>query len=291
MQIVYHIGANCTDGERLLKSLLKNADTFAAQGIKVPGPGRYRRLIRETIQNLDGRPPEPGTRDILLDAIIDEDEAQRVVMSHSDFICVPPRIFENGQFYGLAEFKLASLKRLFPNDELELYMGIRNPATFIPAAFAASKAPDPQTFLKGLDPLALRWSDLVTRIVAALPGVPLTVWCNEDTPMIWAQLIRELSGVDPMTRIAGGFDLLAAIITEEGMRRFLTYIKAHPPQTEAQKRRIVAAFLDKFAIAEEVEDVVDLPGWTEDMVQQMTQAYEDDIWQIERIPGVTVIAP
>jgi hypothetical protein len=53
MQIVYHIGANCTDQDRLLKSVLKNAETFAAQGVKVPGPGKYRRLIRDTIQKLD----------------------------------------------------------------------------------------------------------------------------------------------------------------------------------------------------------------------------------------------
>lgn len=28
MQIVYHIGANCTDQDRLLKSVLKNAETL-----------------------------------------------------------------------------------------------------------------------------------------------------------------------------------------------------------------------------------------------------------------------
>jgi hypothetical protein len=50
MQIVYHIGANCTDQDRLFKSVLKNADTFAALGVKVPGPGKYRSLIRYTIQ-------------------------------------------------------------------------------------------------------------------------------------------------------------------------------------------------------------------------------------------------
>jgi hypothetical protein len=54
MQIVYHIGANCTDQDRLLKSVLKNANTFATVGVKAPSPGKYRRLIRETIQSLDG---------------------------------------------------------------------------------------------------------------------------------------------------------------------------------------------------------------------------------------------
>jgi len=291
LQIVYHIGANCTEGDRLLKSLLKNADSFAAQGIKVPGPSKYRRLLRETIQNLDGRAPEPDTRDILLDAILDDESAERLVLSHADFICVPNRIFEGGSFYGLAEFKLASLARLFPEDELELFLALRNPAAFIPAAYAESNAPSPEAFLKGVDPASVRWSDLVGRIRAALPGVPLTVWCNEDTPLLWAQLIREISGVDPLTRILGGFDLLNAIMSPEGMSRFLAYLKSHPPQTEVQKRRVIAAFLDKFAIADEVEEVVDLPGWTEETIAALTRSYEEDVWHIERMPGVTLITP
>ena len=38
MEIAYHIGANCTDGERLLKSLLRNVDRLAGRGVAVPGP-------------------------------------------------------------------------------------------------------------------------------------------------------------------------------------------------------------------------------------------------------------
>ena len=69
MQIAFHIGANCTDEDRILKSLLKNVGSLSDVGIKVPGPGKYRRIIRETIQNLNGMPPAANTRGILLDAI------------------------------------------------------------------------------------------------------------------------------------------------------------------------------------------------------------------------------
>ncbi|EAR52638.1 hypothetical protein OG2516_00389 [Oceanicola granulosus HTCC2516] len=291
MQIVYHIGANCTDGERLTRSLAKNDETFAAQGIRVPPGGKYRRLLRETIQNLDGREPEPDTRDILLDAILDDESAERLVLSNPDFICIANRIFEGGTFYGLADFKVASFRRLFPEDRVEFHLALRNPATFIPAAFAESKSPSLETYLRGVDPLSVRWSDLVTRIRAAAPDAGLTIWCNEDTPLIWAQLIRELSGVDPMTKISGGFDLLNAIMSPEGMRRLLVYLKSHPPQTEVQKRRVIAAFLDKFAIDEEVEEEVDLPGWTDELVDALTAAYEEDVYAIERMNDVTFIGP
>lgn len=291
MQIVYHIGANCTDQDRLLKSVLKNAETFANLGVKVPGPGKYRRLIRETIQTLDGKAPAEDTREILLDAILDDEQCNRLVMSHSQFMCVHRRVFEGGIFYALAEDKLTGLANLFPHDDIEIFLALRDPATFIPAVFSACPEDSFETFMRGIDPLQLRWSDLIARIQNILPRASLTVWCNEDTPLIWAQLIRELAGVDPLTKITGGFDLLSSIISPVGMKHFVTYLRAHPPQTEAQKRRIIAAFLEKYAIEDEIEDTIDLPGWTEDKIDQLTDAYDDDIERIERMPGVTFIAP
>lgn len=291
MQIVYHIGTNCTDQDRLLKSVLKNADSFAKQGVKVPGPGKYRRLIRETIQRLDGNAPAEDSREILIDAILDDDNCNRLVMSHAQFICIHSRVFENGVFFDQADLKLSGLRDLFPDDELEIFIGLRNPATFIPAVFKESKTPKFDTFMQGLDPVQLRWSDLIARIRGILPNARLTVWCNEDTPLIWAQLIRELAGVDPLTRITGGFDLLSAIMSADGMKKFVAYLKANPPQTEQQKRRIIAAFLERYAITEEVEDEIDLPGWTDETVQQLTTAYEQDLERIETMDRVNFIAP
>ncbi len=291
MQIVYHIGANCTDQDRLLKSVLKNAATFAEQGVKVPGPGKYRRLIRESIQSLQGRTPPPDSRDILMDAILDDEQCNRLVMSHAQFICVHRRVFENGVFYDLLEEKLGGLATLFPQDEIEIFLGIRDPATFIPAVFGDSPLDSFTEFMNGLNPADVRWSDVIARIQKTLPRARVTVWCNEDTPLIWAQLIRELAGVDPLTRITGGFDLLSTILSAEGMKRFVTYLKAHPPQTEMQKRRIIAAFLEKYALDEEVEEEVDIPGWTDETLAALTALYDEDIDRIAHMQGVTFIAP
>ena len=94
-----------------------------------------------------------------------------------------------------------------------------------------------------------------------------------------------------MTKISGGFDLLGQIMSAEGMKRFHSYLKSHPPRTEVQKRRIIAAFLDKYVIDDEVEEEFDLPGWTEEMVDELTELYEEDLYTIERMAGVNFIAP
>lgn len=291
MQIVFHIGANCTDDDRLLKSLLKNVETFAQQGIKVPGPGKYRRLIRESIKTLAGAAPAQGSREVLIDAILDDDQCDRLVMSHTKFMCVQRRIFEGRVFYEVGEQKLLGLAALFPDDELEICLAIRNPATFLPAAYEGSGMDTFDQFIRGMPPTEVRWSDLIARIRAILPQAKLTVWCNEDTPFIWAQLIREMAGVDPLTRISGGFDLLNSIISPDGMKRFVAYLKANPPQTEQQKRRIIAAFLERYALESEIEDEIDLPGWNDATIEHLTALYDEDIDRIARMPGVNFIAP
>ncbi len=274
-----------------MKSRLKNVDAFASEVIKVPGPGKYRRIIRETIQNLNGAKPSPDTRDILLDKILGQEAVNRLIMSHSAFICIPNHIFEDGVFYGRADAKIAGLVSLFPDDEIEMFLGIRNPATFVPAVFKEAKHSNFAQFLSGIPLDQIRWSDAVERIREAAPKASLTVWCNEDTPLIWSQLIREISGVDPLAKITGGFDLLASIMAPEGMKRFFDYLKSHPPATEIQKRRIIAAFLERYVIEDEVIEEFNLLGWTAEVVDHLTEAYEEDIYRISRMQGVNFIAP
>lgn len=289
MQIAYHIGAHCTDDDRLLASLRKNVETFADKGIHIPGPGRYRNLLRETIQGLKGAEPEPGTRDVLLSAIMQRDDAERLVLSNPLFICVVKRIFENQLFYHLIDEKVAGMRKLFPEDDIEYFMGLRNQATFIPAVFGEQSDMDFPEFMRNTDPAHMRWTNVIERIQRADPKAKVTVWADEDTPLFWAQLIRAIAGVDPMTRIKGGFDQLQEILTPEGMNSFVDYLRQKPPQTEAQKRRIIGAFLERFAQPEKVEYEITVPGWGQGLVDQLTANYYDDLEKIARMPNVQLI--
>ena len=110
-------------------------------------------------------------------------------------------------------------------------------------------------------------------------------------PLIWSQIIRDMAALDVQEKIAGGFDLLATIMSKEGMQRFRAYLDSHPDMSEIQKRRVIAAFLDKFALEEEIEEELDMPGWTEALVDELTEIYDDDVALIQRIPGVNLITP
>ncbi len=293
MRIAIHLGAHCTDEDRLLKTLLQNKGLLAERGISVPGPGRYRQTVVRAAQKLRGQEASPDSRDMLLDAIIDDDSAERVILSNEHFMCVPGRIFENGLLYDKAGFKPLWLRNVFAGLEVEFFLAIRNPATFIPAAFGhrEQNLGDFSDFLNGVNLEQVRWSDVIVSIRECTPDCPLTVWCNEDTPLIWPEVLHAVTATDTGLKLRGGFNILAPIMKREGMRRLRAYLERHPPANETQRRRVLLAFLDKYAIEEAIEEELAVPGWTEELVERMSADYEEDLLEIARLPGVRFIAP
>ncbi|ASM71826.1 MULTISPECIES: hypothetical protein [Roseobacteraceae] len=291
MQIVLHTGAHFTEEERLVKCLLRNKEDFASKGVAVPGPSRYRKLLRDTFGAMQNTAPAPGARDVLLDAILDAEDADRVILSHAHIFGAPRASVRDGRLYPNAPERMAQMSQLFPNDQIEMFTALRNPAAFLPAVFKASPHETVDEFLGGVDPVDVRWSDMLEEVRAAAPKVNITVWCNEDTPLIWAEIIREMAGLEHNEKIVGGFDVLGDIMSPEGMQRFRAYLKSHPVMTEMQKRRVIAAFLDKYALEDEIEEELDMPGWTDDLVDEMTEIYDEDMLRVQRLPGVTLIAP
>ncbi len=291
MQIIFHAGVHATDEERLIKCLLRNKERLSTTGVAVPGPGKYRQILKEAFQALETAAPAPGARDVLMDAILDQEIADRMILSNSHFFGSQRHALAEGLLYPYAPERLVHMKRLFGFDQLELFMAIRNPASFVPAVLGNASPKRLREVMGAVDPRDLHWSTTLQRIRDTVPDVPLTVWCNEDLPLIWGQVIREMAGLEMGDPIDGAFDMVAELMTKEGMTRFNAYIAQHPDMNEMQLRRVIAAFLDKFVRDDALEEELDLPGWTEDLVDDLTDAYDEDVFRIQRIPGVNFITP
>lgn len=291
MQIIFHTGVHCTDEDRLLKCLLRNKETLSQRGTAVPGPGKYRTLLKEAFAALETAEPAEEARDVLIDAILDDESADRLILSNEHFFGSQRFALSGNTLYGLAEERMRHMRKLFRHDRIELFMAIRNPASFVPLVLSNASARKMQEVLETTDPAALRWSDMLTRLRVAVPDVPITVWCNEDTPLIWAQILRETAGLEHGEQIAGGFDILHEIMSREGVRRLRSYLHEHQGMPEIHKRRVIAAFLDKYAMEDAVEEELDLPGWTHELVEHLTELYDEDVTRIQHIPGVQLITP
>ncbi|NIY80364.1 hypothetical protein HCZ23_12900 [Celeribacter sp. HF31] len=292
MIISMHIGAHCTNGAQLMRGLLKNKAVLAEQGVAVPPLAYYRDLLPQIMKKVKSERATPETQEMLLDHMLDIDDCARMVLSYEDVICMHSFIFEKGGFYEKANFKLPWLRNVFADHEVEFFIGIRNPATFVPEAFSfCGSNVSFEGFLNGVELEALRWSDLLARIRAVCPDARLTCFAYEDTPLTWSQVMRDMTGVGPMVPMSGGLDILATIMKREGMKRLRTYLHTHRPQTEEQRRRILQAFLDKYVDEDALEEEIDLPGWDDALIERLTEVYETDLEKIEEMEGVRFIAP
>lgn len=288
MRIVYHLGAHCTDEERLVRCLLKNRVTLAEQGIVVPSPTRYRKLLRDTAVQLRGAAATIETQAMVLEQIMDEEATDRLILSWDSFLSFPQWVLR-GTMYAFAGERIRAFTQIFPGIEAEFHLAIRNPATFLPALYEKQKGKSHEEFLEGTDPMTLRWSDVIFQIVSQNPGVPLVIWADEDTPLIWPEVLQSVGGYAPDTDLEDTDELLAGIMTPDGLAKLNNYLATHPPRTVGQRRRIVSAFLDKFSLPDRVEMQFDMPGWTPEMVEAMTTAYREDIERIKAIPEVSFL--
>ena len=285
MQILFHLGAHCTDNGLLIRSILRNRATLAREGIGVPGPGRYRELLGDVSTTLRGAAADEDTEAMLIEAIRDDDTAERIILSNDNFLCRPDKAIAPDMLYPKAE-KSAWLRQCLPSHEIEFAIALKNPATFLPELCRAT-----DISLEGVSLGGLMWSDVVATIAEANPGRRLVVWCHEDTPFIWSEIMREITAHDPYTQLDGAFDMFETIISPEGMTRLTEFLDARNVTSEVKRRRAMSAFLEAHALRDAIEAEIDIPGWTDDTVAALTDLYEEDVAEITRMDGVTFIAP
>ncbi|WP_127903322.1 hypothetical protein [Solirhodobacter olei] len=291
MNIVYHLGLHCTDEHRLETCLRQNAPALAAQGIVIPDPKVCGPILRNVVNAMQGAPSSPQTEETILDAVMIQDEAARLVFSNEAFLCVRAHVLGRGRLYPNAGGKVSALANLLPSCAAEMAFAIRNPATFLPALYQSGRWESFEAFLSGADPLALSWAEMVGRIRAERPDVPLTVWCDEDTPLIWPEVLRAVAGAAPGTALAGEGARLAGLMSPEGAARLADYLAARPAMPPAQRHRAVAAFLDKYALEGALEMELDLPGWTGALIEDLSRRYDADVEEIAAMEGVRLITP
>lgn len=293
MKIILHAGVHQTDEDGFLGTLSVSERILKKEKVAVPSAGNFRKPLREMLIKMNKAAPSDEDRDAFLDILLanEPEDVQRMILSNAQFFGTPKEAIDNDIFYPSALNQIAKFRYLFQAHPFELFLGIRNPATFIPALFKAANTDNPAEILKNSDPYALQWSELIGRIRESFPDLPITVWCHEDTPFIWGRISRAMAGVAYEHPMRGDFALFGSLLTEEGLTRFKTYIQKHSKLTPQQLYKTLTAFYEKFANPEACTEYLEMPGWSETLVADLTEFYEDDFVDIQSIPNVTFIAP
>ncbi|MEM6650947.1 MAG: hypothetical protein AAF582_00005, partial [Pseudomonadota bacterium] len=152
MQVVLHAGAHFTDDDRLIECMLRNRDTLAAAGTYIPEPRTYRRVLRATIHNALYHGLTGQGIDAVHECLSIDGSMTRLLLSNNSFFGTPKMAVGRGLFYPSAEERLAVFQDVFEECSVELFLGLRNPATLLPTLFASVPARDMDTFLSEFEP-------------------------------------------------------------------------------------------------------------------------------------------
>lgn len=291
MQVVFHCGVHGTDMDRMVKTLVQNRDWLLKNGIEPVTPNRHRGIFEEALSALSGGSATPEMEEVMLDAILETDSPRRIICSHPGFLGLPYRAISSGGIYATAGSKMAALANLFPRAEVEFFIAMKNPATLVPHIVSRIENKTYDQIMGGIDPISLRWAPAIRRIQNAIQGRRLVVWCHEDTPMIWPEVVRRIATMPGDVPLKAGLQILGDILHPEGIRMIRDELAKQPRLTVDTRRAIFAAALEKYAKMEEIEVPVILPGWDQDLVDAITRNYDTDIAEIAAMSGVEFLTP
>lgn len=293
MRISLHIGAHHTRTPRLVGAMKVGKRAFGRLNIATPYPADYRPIIDSELSRLDGLPPISDEEDAVLTQILGENSAvDHLVMINEDWAGDLDMMFRGGQLYTGIGDSVSRVAELFSRQDVHISMAIRNPAFLINAALTTSSIPTSlKWFLDANDPMDLSWVAPVELVQKALPNAHLTLWCEEDTPLIWQRIIRHIAHVPDGTPVRGSLAAVNDALNPEGMARLRTFLRNHTLTTPLQYERTVLAFLDKYADESVMTASCDVPGWTAETVHDLSLNYEEDIATLAAKDGVTFILP
>lgn len=291
MKIIYHMGAHGTEEDLILRVLLRNRSRLSGLGIAIPPPSRYRQIVIEAIRNLRGAPASPEMQEMLLDALLEDEKAERIILSYENFLATPGNGVGQSGLYPFAGERPQFFANLFPGAESEFHMALRHPAGLVHTLLQRQPQRSYEDVMGDIDPRALRWAPVVRRMLAGAGGHRLVLWCSEDAPLIWPEVIRRICGVSPEVPILGNVALLARLLGGPGLDWLNQEAKTNPPTTIAARRALVSRALELYANEDELEVTLPFPGWDEALLAQLDRNYDADIAEIAALPGVEFIAP
>lgn len=291
MQVVFHIGSHMTDSEKVLKTLLSNRDELLKLGTEPIPNSRHKGIFVDALASLKGGAATPEMEQILLDAVTESDDPQRIIFSMAGFLGVPKVAVTPRGFFADVETRLNGLMRLYPSSETEFFMAIRNPATMLNDIVIQDPNINHDTYFGSIDPRELRWRDVAQRMARAAQGRRIVMWCYEDLPMIFPEVLRMIGNMPLDARLTGGQQYVDESLTPEGREKLKEAMRGYGHASIGKRRELHGEMLRQYGLEGRFDQAITLPGWTQKLVDEISDNYYSDVAEIAVLPGIEFILP
>lgn len=291
MQVVIHAGVAFSDNDCLIETLLANAETLQQHRIAPLNLAQGRQFVKVASDAMASGADPHAVQGQLEDVLPDRAACDRAIVS-SDKAFGPRRTaILHEQFYPLAGERTAFWDHVLGDDQLELFFGVMNPATFISKTLMSLPENRRKAVLDNTDISSLSWLSTIEDLRDAAADVQVTLWANEDTPLIWGDILRALAGLPEDAALRHEYAFLASLLTDAGRSELAQLVHQIGPEDRDMLRNSLAHLFDEHADPAQIEEELDLPGWSADLIGAFSELYEQDMAKIRSMPGVRVLRP
>ena len=296
MRVTLHVGLHFAGAPRLMAGLRANNPVFEANGTFVPRQKDYRAPVADILHKLDGLPPIEAEQIDLLSQILKNRKISHLVMSDVLWAGALDAAFSEGRLYADLGATVARVAELFDTSDVRIAISLRDPVGFVADALATPQLAGKMTpFLRTCDTATLGWERGLRELRAALPMSAMVVWREEDAPLIWPRVLRDLGRLPPGAAVARAYAPLRPILSDTGLRELFGEVASNPPCDDSAFENLVRRYLAEFAIPDNVRDgparSVNIAGWSQDTLHDITQRYWAQTAAFAKEEGVTLIAP
>lgn len=291
MHVAIHAGVLLTDEGRLLNALRANARLIGESKGIVWGRRRYRQIFEPILKVPKEEAAVSEAFAKFLSMIPQARSVERVILSTAAFFGEQELVIDDGQLYPFAGQRMALADQMLQDITVELFVGLCNPGTFIPKILMQLSDARRQAVVNSTDLSCLGWLPMIEDIRDLAPDVKITLWRNEDSPLIWGDILRAIAGAPPETPVEGEFGFLSSLLSEAGQHQIEMAAETVPVARDAGFRMALAQVFQQHALPDAIEEELDLPGWSEDVIAAFTELYEQDVLRLQSMPDIRFLAP
>ncbi len=286
MRLAIHAGALFTDDGRFIKFMRANAKILAGFDRYFLGARAYRRVFRDFLETADPSAASSDAPVALQKLLPQEAPVKRAILTCAQFLGENETCIQDGQFYPGAGHRISRIAQCFPDAPVEVYIGLCNPAGFIPKALIQMSDDQRQNTLKTTDLSCLSWLTMIEDIRDFAPDAKITLWSNEESPLIWGDILCAIADLPEDTPLNRELGFLSSLVSDEGKHEIQDVLRRQDVRSNPKRREALAAILKEYAQPDAIEEDLDLPGWNEEIVASFTELYEQDLARLQSMPDI-----
>ena len=284
IKIIIHAGAHKTASTHLQNRVLENENLVIKSGCSYLGPEKIRDQSG-TLWHALGRSDTPDEQKRKLAAlaagqprlVISE---ENIIGGFKDLMNGPNRAI----LYQKAVERLARLAQLVAPNPLHIAIAVREPSSYYVSVYnqllLSGRFQTWERFSKGLDPTAVKWSDIL-RPIAEIPGVAaVSIWRYEDYHRLLPQILNTLLG-QPRPDIPLHMEKrMHEGLSERAVQACCTWHAA------GYDGRLGAVAREDFSVSDAYPK---FSPWPEELMRESRAAYGRDIEALGRAGNITVL--